>query len=145
MDLPPSELHFFLRGYFHLKSADWDGNNPTPLKAWSASELAKLPYYYIMPLHSSMPEAVSLSLPTPPSEASWLTDDDLSVYVQEYSRNGFQGALNWYRVLTDPAGKQKDVEVFAGRKIEVPLLYVRYAHSRLFLFRNCSRVFYLVF
>src|ERR1700712_270255 len=41
-----SQLHEFLRGYFYLKSADWRGNAPHPLKAWEASELAQLPLYY---------------------------------------------------------------------------------------------------
>lgn len=31
---PVNELPTFLRGYFHLKSADWEGNQPQPLKEW---------------------------------------------------------------------------------------------------------------
>lgn len=129
MTNPKSELNSFLRGYFHLKSADWDGNKPYPLKAWTASELAKIPTYYVMPLYSTMREAVfsamareSASLVRERS-SRWLPDDELAVYVKEWSRNGFQGGLNWYRVGTSP-DHQKDVEVFAGRKIEVPCIFV---------------------
>lgn len=129
MDNPKEDLHNFLRGYFHLKSADWKGNDPKPLKAWEASELAKLPYYYVMPLKSTMREAVKISMSDEdPSEvakqsARWLEDKDLGVYVQEFGRNGFQGGLNWYRVATDPRN-MKDVELFAGRKIDIPSMFI---------------------
>src|SRR5450432_1992175 len=59
MTKPIEGMHDFLRGYFYLKSADWAGNKPHPLSSWSASELAKLPNYYVMPLHSSMREVVA--------------------------------------------------------------------------------------
>lgn len=130
MDNPKGDaLHTFLRGYFHLKSADWQENNPQPLHSWSAPELAKLPYYYVMPLHSSMREAVSLDMRNENKElvqeksSRWLPDSDLAIFVREWSRTGFQGGLNWYRVATAEGG-MRDVEVFAGKKIEVPMLFV---------------------
>lgn len=52
MDNPREGLHEFLRGYFFLKSADWKGNDPKALKAWEATEIAKMPYYYVMPLEA---------------------------------------------------------------------------------------------
>lgn len=130
MNEPRSELRDFLRGYFHLKSADWDGNRPEPLKAWEATELEKLPYYYVMPLKSSMREAVAIPMESEDTNlveersARWLPDPELEVYVQEWSRNGFQGGLNWYRVSTEPQKHMKDVELFAGRKIDVPSLFI---------------------
>ena len=33
-------VHDFLRAYYHHKSADWKDNKPTPLKGWTATELA---------------------------------------------------------------------------------------------------------
>ncbi|KUJ09346.1 putative epoxide hydrolase [Mollisia scopiformis] len=129
MDNPKEDLHDFLRGYFHLKSADWKGNDPKPLKAWEATELAKLPYYYVMPLKAGMRESVKISMadedPASVSKLSarWLDDDDLAVYVQEHGRTGFQGSLNWYRVSTNPA-IMKELELYAGRTIAVPLLFI---------------------
>ncbi len=41
---PKQDLRLFLRAYFHLKSADWEGNKPHPLEAWTADELAQMPY-----------------------------------------------------------------------------------------------------
>jgi pimeloyl-ACP methyl ester carboxylesterase len=129
MSEPTQGMHNFLRGYFHLKSADWAGNNPHHLKSFTALELAKLPNYYIMPFNSSMREAIAADMATEdPVEvktksAPWLPDSELAVYVSEFTRNTFQGGLNWYRIATDPAN-MKDIELFAGKEIEVPSLYI---------------------
>ncbi|KAF7865450.1 hypothetical protein EAF04_006425 [Stromatinia cepivora] len=129
MDNPKSELLPFLRGYFYLKSGHWTSNNPHPLSSWTAPELQNLPPYYIMPLHSSMHEIIQQKMQNEnPSHvqqnmSKWLNDEELQIYVDEYSRTGFQGMLNWYRVATDTQW-MKDTEVFAGKKLEVPLLFV---------------------
>src|SRR5436305_1348507 len=39
----PQGIHAFLRGYYHMKSADWTQNQPAPLAARTASEWARLP------------------------------------------------------------------------------------------------------
>ena len=124
---PP--LHKFLRGYFHLKSADWAGNTPHPLESWSAPELAKMPHYYIMPKDMTMREAVAADMSSEDadevSEKSrrWLPDADLAVYAAEYGRNSFQGGLNWYRLQTSP-DIAADAQIYAGMKIAVPCMFV---------------------
>ncbi|KAL1958698.1 hypothetical protein VTO42DRAFT_4041 [Malbranchea cinnamomea] len=130
MTHPPQGLKQFLRGYFHLKSASWSGNNPSPLKSWTATELAKLPHYYVMPLNASMPEAVALDMAQESDEALencrvWLPDSDLEVYASEYARTGFQGGLNWYRVHTASNTEPlRFLDVLAGKRIEVPCSYI---------------------
>lgn len=129
MTYPKQGLEDFLRGYFYLKS----GNNtlyddPFKLKAWDAEELEKMPGYYILPMHKSMSEYVAEDMMQVPLCArapakQWLTDDELQVYVEEFRRNGFQGGLNYYRVGTSPQF-QSDLELFRGKKIEVPSLFV---------------------
>ncbi|KAK8176429.1 Alpha/Beta hydrolase protein [Phyllosticta citribraziliensis] len=123
-DYPPQGMAKYLRGYYHLKSADWSQNEPRPLREWSAEELAKMPEYYVMPQDKSMPEVVSASMAGEDDKATerWLPEEDLKVYVDEWSRTGFQGGLNWYRSQTDP--KRKDLNLFAGRKIDVPSKFV---------------------
>jgi len=98
-------IHDFLRAYFHVKSADWKGNNPFPLQAFSATELVKMPRYYIMDLDKTMPENVAPDMPTPEEIAAntWLTDEELRVYSSEFGRTSFQGGLNAYRLQTDPS------------------------------------------
>ena len=46
----PQGLHAFFRAYYHYKSADWKQNQPHPLKARTAEEMAKMPTYYVMDL-----------------------------------------------------------------------------------------------
>ena len=116
----------FLSGYFHLKSADAP-NDPHPLKGATAEELSKLPDYYIMPLELGMSATVTRLMTDEElhkaGKCEWLTESELEVYDKEFSRNGFQGGLNWYRVATTPA-LMRDLDIFAGKKIEVPLLYI---------------------
>lgn len=129
MTLPHDKLHHFLRGYFHLKSGSWPGNKPHPLSSWTAEELVKMPGYYIMPLDATMPQAVERDMVNESSKGlsshSWLPDDELAVYTSEYARTGFQGGLNWYRVMTAAGSRyKKDYEAFAGKKIEPPCAFV---------------------
>jgi pimeloyl-ACP methyl ester carboxylesterase len=121
----PQGVHDFLRAYFHHKSADWKGNRPHRLQAWSAEELAKMPTYYIMDLADDMPEAVAREMPPAAEIAAcrWLPDKELAVYAEEYRRNGFQGGLNWYRSRSGGAF-ENELQLFSGRTIDVPSLFV---------------------
>ncbi|MBN9560298.1 MAG: alpha/beta fold hydrolase [Alphaproteobacteria bacterium] len=121
----PQGVHAFLRAYYHHKSADWPGNKPFPLAAWSADELAKLPTYYVMDFDKTMPETVAAEMPSAAQIAAcaWLPDDELAVYSTEYARTGFQGGLQWYRCGT--SGKYRgELEVFSGRTIDVPSCFI---------------------
>ncbi len=123
-------LHAFLRAYYHHKSADWAGNRPYRLAAGSAAELARLPTYYVMNLHDSMPEAVAPHAP-PPAAArtcAWLPDAELAVYAAAYAATGFQGGLQWYRCGTGAVGAA-ELQVFAGRTIDVPACFIAGAHD----------------
>ena len=118
-------VHAFLRGYFHYKSADWPGNRPHRLEAWSAEELAKMPTYYIMDRDRNMAETVVPVMPSAEEIAHcrWLPEDELAVYAEEYGRNGFQGGLNWYRSRTSGLA-DAELRLFSGRTIDVPALFV---------------------
>ena len=117
----PQGVHAFLRAYYHVKSADWPDNKPYPLASWSAPELAKLPTYYIMNLDENMAQTVAPYRPA--GDASWLTDEELSVYANAFASNGFQGGLNWYRCVTD-AELSAPLRKLAGRTIDIPSLYI---------------------
>jgi pimeloyl-ACP methyl ester carboxylesterase len=123
-------LHTFLRGYFHLKSADWDVNKPHPLPDWSGKSLEVMPHYYIMDLNTGgMRENVSADMAKENAgqvaerARRWLPDSELATYVQEYGRVSFQGGLNWYGLQTNPA-IAGDVYIFSGKKVEVPTVFV---------------------
>ncbi|MEP7022368.1 MAG: alpha/beta hydrolase [Actinomycetota bacterium] len=121
----PQGLHDFFRAYYHVKSADWPGNQPHPLRAWSAEELVGLPAYYVMPAEAGMPQTVAPYLPTPAQIAActWLTDPELGVYCAEFTRTGFQGALQWYRCATSGLAAA-DLRLFTGRAISVPATFI---------------------
>ena len=121
----PQGLHAFLRAYFHVKSADWPRNRPAPLQGWRADELARMPHYYIMPLGENMAEVVAADMPSAAQieACEWLSEAEMAVYAEEFARNGFQGGLQWYRCATN-GRNAKDLELFAGRRIEVPAGFV---------------------
>ena len=121
----PQGVHDFLRGYFHYKSADWKKNKPFRLKSWSASELAKMPTYYIMDLDQGMAETVATVMPSPAEIAActWLTDEELRVYSDEFTRTGFQGGLNWYRCGRE-AEYRAEMQMFSGLTIDVPSCFI---------------------
>ena len=125
MHQAPQGLHDFLRAYYHHKSADWKGNAPFPLQAWSASELAKLPTYYVMDRDQTMAQTVAEEMPSAADVAAnrWLLDHELKFYSDEYTRTGFQGGLQWYRCGTSGVNNP-DLEIFSGRSIDVPSFFI---------------------
>jgi pimeloyl-ACP methyl ester carboxylesterase len=125
MHRAPQGVHDFLRAYYHHKSADWKDNKPYPLQSWSASELAKLPTYYVMDLAKNMAETVAAEMPSGAAIAAnqWLPDRQLAFYSSEYARTGFQGGLQWYRCGTS-AAFSAELETYAGRSIDVPSCFI---------------------
>lgn len=121
----PQGLRDFLRAYYHVKSADWPGNRPSRLAGWTAPELAKMPTYYIMDAEADMAETVAPFMPDRAEAAActWLTDLEIGVYADSFGQTGFQGGLNWYRCMTDPA-LAAPLRLFGGRTIDVPCAFV---------------------
>jgi pimeloyl-ACP methyl ester carboxylesterase len=121
MDAPAGGLAAFLSAYYHVKSGDWAGNRPFPLKGWAVDELAKLPDYYVMPLELGM--AATVAPHAPAAQPGWLPEADLAIYAAEYGRTGFGGGLLWYRASS--CGRfQADFDLFAGRRIKGPALFL---------------------
>ena len=88
-------MHAFFRAYYFYKSADYKGNNPHPLKARAAEEMAQIPKYYVMEKDHRM---AATGAPFTPStdyiaNCNWLTEAEVDVYATEYGRPGFTGAL----------------------------------------------------
>jgi len=125
MHRAPQGVHDFLRAYYHHKSADWTGNQPTPLQSWSAGELAKLPTYYVMDLAKDMAATVAEEMPSREAIAAntWLPDHELAYYSAEYQRTGFQGGLQWYRCGT-PVAFVPELQTWSGRTIDQPSAFI---------------------
>ncbi len=123
----PQGLHAFFRAYYHYKSADWANNKPHPLKARTAQELGKMPTYYVMEADKGMAANVAPFMPSARKIArcKWLTEEEVEVYVTEYRRTEFTGALQGYRVRRGTDLKSMaEMQTFAGRTIDVPSLYI---------------------
>jgi pimeloyl-ACP methyl ester carboxylesterase len=121
----PQGVHDLLRELFYYKSADWEDNKPFPLKSWTASELAKMPTYYIMDLNKGVSETMTEYQPSSKYIAAckWMTEADMQVYATQFSRTGFQGGLNYYRAsYEEPLGNE--LNSFAGKTIDVPACYI---------------------
>jgi len=122
----PQGLHDFLRAYYHVKSADWQPNQPHPLVGWTAQAWAALPDYYIMGAHDTMAQAVAPFMPSNAEIAAcgWLPDHTLAVYVAEYQGTGFQGGLQWYRCGTDATVFAQLGQQWGGKTIDVPSAFI---------------------
>jgi pimeloyl-ACP methyl ester carboxylesterase len=123
----PQGLHAFFRAYYFYKSADYKGNNPHPLKARTAEEMAQIPTYYVMEKDKGMAATVAPFMP--PANyivnCKWLTEAEVDVYATEYGRTGFTGALQGYRVRrgSDPRSIA-EMYTFSGRTIDVPSQFI---------------------
>jgi pimeloyl-ACP methyl ester carboxylesterase len=125
MQACPQGVHAFLRAYYHVKSADWQGNQPHVLASYAATEMAKMPTYYIMDADQNMAKTVAPHAPSAAHIAAcpWLTDAELALYAAEYQRNGFQGGLQWYRCGAEPRFVT-ELQTWAGRSIDVPSMFI---------------------
>jgi pimeloyl-ACP methyl ester carboxylesterase len=61
------------------------------------------------------------SLTDPASLPPWVTDSDIDVYVDEFTRSGFRGPLSWWRNID--RGWEL-MAAFAGAAVTVPALYI---------------------
>jgi pimeloyl-ACP methyl ester carboxylesterase len=61
------------------------------------------------------------SLTVPAALPSWLTEDDLQVYVQAFRKSGFRGGLNWYRNVDRNWEQSADL---AGAVVSQPAMFV---------------------
>ena len=121
----PQGVHAFLRAYYHVKSADWQANQPHVLASYAATEMAQMPTYYIMDADQNMAQTVAPHMPSAADIAAcnWLNDAELTLYAAEYQRNGFQGGLQWYRCGAEPRFIT-ELQTWAGRSIDVPSMFI---------------------
>jgi pimeloyl-ACP methyl ester carboxylesterase len=59
--------------------------------------------------------------PMPRKLASWISEEEVEYYVQEFARAGWEGGMNWYRVL------DMDWHItpqFGGAKVQIPVAFV---------------------
>ena len=104
-------------------SSYYPHNAPFRLGDGSATEMARMPTYYVMDAAEGMAETVAKHMPSADAVAAnaWLPDRDLAVYAAEYERTGFQGGLNHYRSGAIGLAEQ---QLFSGRTIDQPSTFI---------------------
>ena len=99
----------------HHKSADWPGNNPLPLKSWTAEELAKLPTSISWTSTSPSPSPSPPKPRRPRRLPRTPAPGARAAGVQHwYERTGFQGGLQWYRCAISPEFNS-ELALYSGR------------------------------
>ena len=83
-----------------------------------------------MDLKKGMAETAASMMPSLAEieACKWFTDKELQVYTDEYTRNGFQGGLQWYRCAVDPKYKP-ELQIYSGRTIDVPSCFIAGAND----------------
>ena len=125
---PKEGLFGFWKWCFYLKSAD-TYNGPRPVQNLTAEELAILPHYYVMSLELGIHDTLAQDMTEEEIEkmheksSRWFSDAETDISENEFGRTGFQGGLSWCHVTMNP-DLQRKVDIFAGKKIEVPLSYI---------------------
>jgi pimeloyl-ACP methyl ester carboxylesterase len=62
-----------------------------------------------------------VSLTNPASLPAWITESDIDVYVAEFTRSGFRGALNWWRNIDR---SWEIMAAFDGAAVTIPALHI---------------------
>jgi pimeloyl-ACP methyl ester carboxylesterase len=57
----------------------------------------------------------------PATLPAWISEAEAQVYIEQFSRSGYRGGLNWYRNI---ARNQELLGPFQGLKVTVPALYI---------------------
>ena len=73
----------------------------------------------------------------PAAMPAWLSEADVDFYVNEFTRTGFRGGLNWYRNI------DRNWELlgpYAGSRVMVPALYVAGDRDLVVAFRGMDQV-----
>ncbi|MCV7050694.1 alpha/beta hydrolase [Mycobacterium heidelbergense] len=82
------------------------------------------------------PEGFVDRLPEPDGLPDWLSQDELDHYVNEFSRTGFTGGLNWYRNFDR---NWETTAELAGAKIAVPSLFIAGTADPVLAFTRADR------
>jgi pimeloyl-ACP methyl ester carboxylesterase len=73
----------------------------------------------------------------PETLPSWLDERDVDFYVQEFTRTGFRGGLNWYRNIDR---NWELLAPFAGCPVTVPALYMAGDRDLVVAFRGMNQL-----
>ncbi len=73
----------------------------------------------------------------PASLPPWLSEADVNFYVDQFTRSGFRGGLNWYRNIDR---NWELLAPFAGSQVKVPGLYIAGDRDLVVRFRGMEQI-----
>jgi pimeloyl-ACP methyl ester carboxylesterase len=123
------ELEFYMRHFQKpgVAEAEFEGDVGRAIASflWLLSgerpgkgpAIAGVPREMMVPRRGGFFATLPDTIPRP----AWLTAEDLSHYVAEFTRTGFRGGLNWYRNMDR---NWETGRVFRGADIRVPALFI---------------------
>ena len=114
----------FLKAYFFYKSIDYKKNKPHKLSSFSASQLSKMPTYYIMLRSLGIVETVQKIVPKNNYQLSWISDKELEIYANSFKKIDIQGPLNWYKVMISLKERKKIINLKLSQSIKIPSLFI---------------------
>jgi pimeloyl-ACP methyl ester carboxylesterase len=145
--MPQTEEAVFYQLYFQepgVAEADLERDVGASLKQilyWASGEAREGSASAAMPVGDAgmVPRARGLvqSRPEPPRPPGWLGGEEFDFYVQEFTRTGFRGGLNWYRNIDR---NWELLAPWAGARVTVPALYVAGDRDLVLAFRGMDQL-----
>lgn len=126
--LPTTADSVFYQEYFQtpgMAEADMERDVRFTVRAGLYSASGDAPRPAIPPIDqvevAMIPRGSGMRRLNPETLPSWISEVDIDIYVEQFSRTGYRGGLNWYRNI---ARNWDLLAPFDGLKIDVPALYV---------------------
>jgi epoxide hydrolase A/B len=142
--LPETEDAVFYQDYFQapgIAEAELERNVSTTVRAMLYTMSGDVPLPENLP-DNFVPGMVSrqhgllANMVNPPSLPSWISEAEAGVYVEQFSRSGYRGGLNWYRNISR---NRELLAAFNGLKVTVPALYLVGDRDLVLGFRGMDR------
>jgi pimeloyl-ACP methyl ester carboxylesterase len=131
--------NFFYILYFQepgIADADLGRDPATTIRRALGGAAAQEKQAALTKLFAPGPQGYVERLPEPDGLPHWLTQSDLDYYIEEFSRTGFTGALNWYRNFDRNWELTADAP---ASTITVPSLFIAGAYDPVLSFTATDR------
>lgn len=115
--------HFVHIEYFREPGPADEALNNAPREFLTKVFYALSADYHYLDVFQHPPGTTYLdALPEPPALPwPWLSELEMEFFVNEYSRSGFTGGLNWYRAMDQKWEERKALE---GKQAQVPAYFI---------------------
>jgi pimeloyl-ACP methyl ester carboxylesterase len=145
-EVPPTQAfrkrvgeHFFYILYFQepgVADAELNGDPARTMRRMMGSLRASGDRRAVLRMVARGPEGFIDRLPEPDQLPDWISQEELDHYINEFSRTGFTGGLNWYRNFDR---NWETTPKLASAKIAVPSLFIAGTADPVLAFTRADR------